>query len=415
MKKLNTCPVCEFSDISLILDFSQSVTSDSHLVFSPVHNRFCKVCGFIFNASGVRGQEESFYSDKYNLLVDAPDAEFMYESNRGRSGINDEMVDFIKEHLNLPQRGHLLEIGSGKGVFLTRFHRAFPKWQIAAVEPSANARSYLSERLEGIEVHEGTFETSPFRNQKYDFVVSIGVLEHIAEPLPFLGALARTLSPDGAAMIAVPNFEYNPCDLLTFDHLNRFTPTSLCRTLALAGLETKMVHSGNRIPMWAIAHPSVDAENTTPSFEEMEREWVLATSCARWVKEALAVYNEIGRTISGPERRLGIYGAGILALVATELTAFSVSQITCLFDDNPLLSGGSRLERTILPLAEWEEQGVTDLTFSANPCYLPRMIEKATAICKGRARIWKLPDWEFATQIKSTPNHHSHPLDGSLS
>ena len=59
--------------------------------------------------------------------------------------------------------------------------------------------------LLGEPVHRVEQDHFPFADAQFDCVVSIDVLEHLADDQPFLHELGRVLRPDGQAIVTVPN------------------------------------------------------------------------------------------------------------------------------------------------------------------------------------------------------------------
>ena len=96
------------------------------------------------------------------------------------------MVQFIQEQLDLPRRGRLLEIGSGKGIFLSTFLNKFADWEVSVVEPSAKAKRFLRTKLPNVLVHDSYEAAVEKESGTFDLVVAIGVLEHVPEPVSFL-------------------------------------------------------------------------------------------------------------------------------------------------------------------------------------------------------------------------------------
>ena len=393
---LNACPICGSDVLFTLASYNKCVTSDSEPVDASVDNVFCKGCATVLNATGVRGREATFYRELYSLLAETADAEFMYDTNLGRRGINGEMVDFLRENAGIASRGHLLEIGAGKGVFLDRFAKAFPRWTIAAVEPSRVALSVLQRRLPETQIHAGDFNTSPFRERRFDLIVLIGVLEHVADPVGFLLDVRRCLIDGGIAMIGVPNFDRNPSDLLTYDHLTRFTPDSLRGVIERAGLTTFSWNVGDRVPIWTLARvgralaPNVENAGEQNAFDH-------ARAANDWITGSLRVFDRLAGDLDGT-RRLAIYGSGTIAIAAVELTSLSRYQIAGFVDDNESLHGSTLLERPVIALGDAVERGITDIGFSANPCYLKAMENKAASAFGENVRMWTLPAMEFGDE-----------------
>ena len=386
---LQTCPICGGRALLKLVDYERSVTSDSQLIDAPVNNSFCNGCGIVLNATGVRGSESAFYRETYALLTETDDAEFKYVSHNVLRGVNDELVDFLEEHTTLSRRGKILEIGAGKGVFMTRFLKAHPHWNITVVEPNKFAVTVLSRRISKARIYAGNFEVSPFVKEHFDLIVSIGVLEHVSDPVGFLRGIRRCLNCDGLAMIGVPNFLNNPTDLLTYDHLTRFTPESLRSVLGYAGLRALSWNVQSRVPMWVLAE--ADPQGTTDVQPEKKLNSLLqAQSASDWVSGSLDVFDQIGKQYS-QNGRLGIYGTGSIAIAAENLTCLSRIQIACFIDDNEMLHRGERLGRPIVSMKNAASKRLTDIAFSANPCYLPVMERKVKELLGPYVRLWPLP------------------------
>ena len=180
------------------------------------------------------------------------------------------------------------------------------------------------------------------------------------------------------------------CHIQYVSDLGRFTESSLANALETAGLNVLQVSTGDRLPMWAVARGggASSASKAAPNVQLARRH---ALSSVRWMEATLEMFDALGRRIDDGEHRLGVYGTGTLAIAATSLTSFRADKITCFFDDNSRLVGGRRMGRPIHALSEWRELGITDITFSTNPCYLPVMTAKVRRAMGGNVRIWELP------------------------
>ncbi len=116
-----------------------------------------------------------------------------------------------------------------------------------------------------------------------------------------------------------------------------------------------------------------------------------ARNAVAWFDKCLDVYRKLGE--SPGNRRIGVYGVGLILPAAAALGVLDAERIVAFFDDNPHMHGATRLGRQIRPLADALVLGVTDMTFPANPVYLPRMRSKVEAL--GAAiRVWPLPAFD---------------------
>ncbi len=389
-KRLQNCPVCGSTSLISIDHFVISVSSDSRTGCGAVDNAVCRDCGVVFNASGARFSASEFYSEHYQLLSDSTLAEFVYkvEQTSSARGINDRMIDTVAELIDLKPTGRLLEVGCGKGLFLRKFKDRFPGWEVCAVEPSKNAQAFLNKLVPEANVEFCAFEDSSFAHEKFDLVVSIGVLEHVPSPVDFCRSLRKCLGPGGACFVSVPNFEENPSDLLTYDHLTRFTPVSLRRVLAQAELKVGAVHATKIVPMWAI---SVAGQGGAIDSSVDRNGEVTARRASRWLHEVFATYDELADRAARP-RSVALYGTGIVGLAAPDLSRLKADLIDCFVDDNVHLHGAERLGRPVVALETLPSRNVSHVSFSANPCYLRQMDQRARSVLGERCRIWSLPD-----------------------
>ena len=108
-------------------------------------------------------------------------------------------------------------------------------------------------RGNGLTVVEGSLEDPQFRasvNERFDFVLATDVLEHMRDPAVVLDDFKRWLSPQGRAIIAVPNvatwqirnqlffrgdFEYQETGILDRTHLHFFTWNTLHKLVESQG------------------------------------------------------------------------------------------------------------------------------------------------------------------------------------
>jgi SAM-dependent methyltransferase len=69
-------------------------------------------------------------------------------------------------------------------------------WRVVSTEHRATARGWVSADLDiGL----------PFRNEAFDLVMMLEVIEHVADVPRVLSEVARVLKPDGRAIISTPN------------------------------------------------------------------------------------------------------------------------------------------------------------------------------------------------------------------
>jgi len=158
----------------------------------------------------------------------------------GRTRTARRHVEILRRHA---RPGRVLDVGCASGAFLCA--AADGGWRVVGIEPAAALRKRAAAALGGRgEVIGGTLESAPAHLTGFDAVTLWDVLEHVERPMDFLSACVARLRPGGHLLVNVPNLESLPArmmgvrwPLLLPEHLNYFSPASLRRCAALAGLE----------------------------------------------------------------------------------------------------------------------------------------------------------------------------------
>jgi 2-polyprenyl-3-methyl-5-hydroxy-6-metoxy-1,4-benzoquinol methylase len=128
-------------------------------------------------------------------------------------------------------------------------------------EAAAQARETYR-TVHGVDLAEGP--PWPGVSGSYDVVLALDVLEHLAEPVAALRALAALLAPGGRLVVSVPNvahwsvrlalltgrFDYTETGILDRTHLRFFTREALVEACAEAGLEvSEIAFTTNAFPL----------------------------------------------------------------------------------------------------------------------------------------------------------------------
>ena len=226
----------------------------------------------------------------------------------------------------------VLEIGCGTGYLLSRLQELGARVQ--GIEPGPHGQ--LGARKYGVPVLQDVFPSDQI-TETFDLVVLYLVLEHLPDPVAFLEAVRRTVSPGGSAVIVVPDAEpflaEGDASILFHEHYSYFTADTLAATLHRAGAgSVRCEHSRLSRLLFALARFE-GPEVTIPVADGFVQAHRFRTSVARtsarlaaWFAEARALGETVAVYVPG---RFVNYAS--LAGIPTDGLRF--------VDDSPALRG----------------------------------------------------------------------------
>ena len=153
-----------------------------------------------------------------------------------------------------PHLGHkVLEVGAGLGAITARYQQGR---EVVANDVSPACLSALHERFDGypnVRVEDWDLRTLELE-ERFDSIVMVNVLEHIADDVGALQGLSRLLVPGGRLIVYVPalNGLYGPLDKKV-GHYRRYSVWRLGQVFEEAGLDPVELRWMNTlaIPAWA--------------------------------------------------------------------------------------------------------------------------------------------------------------------
>ncbi len=301
----------------------------------------CYKCGL------VRQRENSSYSDSQlgKYYTSTPRTPL----NPGTLDKKDKRIKNALQRLNFIKRqkpkGTLLEAGFGDGVFLNEARKIY---NCTGIDPS-EGYSYVKEYLigKGVNIHGGALNSFSSK-AAFDVVCSFLVLEHIKDPLTFIGQLKKHLKPNGVLIIEVPDISryklFNTESMLTHEHVYHYTIGTLSLLLAKAGLQLIDYNNKNftyGFSLIAAFKPKKEptVKMNISGFEPLAmfgefihmREQYRFTM-AKKLEELIAFEKASGRKIA-------VYGTGFLFNFAVERCGLIIDNIDYLYDDTPEKSG----------------------------------------------------------------------------
>lgn len=157
----------------------------------------------------------------------------MYDNSRGAMFLQRRWMTgrlrVAQRELGRPSSGaRLLEIGSGRGMFLAAARHA--GFDVMGVELSADAAAH-ARRTYDVTVHSAQLADAPLEG-RFDVVCAWDTIEHVPDPVEFWTAVRGLLADDGVMLFSTPYFSSVPSRLLRAkwwtlkptEHIWHFTP-----------------------------------------------------------------------------------------------------------------------------------------------------------------------------------------------
>lgn len=127
----------------------------------------------------------------------------------------------IKKLSELPKNAVILDIGAGSGVIgHTLRDEGFA--ELYAVEPDGSAAQACAEYYNAVHT-----SIEKFQDKKFDAIIILDVLEHIATPETFFNIASSMLKPGGTMIVSVPNFYHWSMRFLLLFGLLEYTDRGL--------------------------------------------------------------------------------------------------------------------------------------------------------------------------------------------
>lgn len=142
--------------------------------------------------------QSDFYkrNEKYHALINR----YMDENHYLYDYILDDLLTKIDRENN---RKRFLDLGAGNGVYAIR---ARENGAIAcSVDLSIYACESIKKREKGVLAAQGDAEKIPFKDESFDLIFCIQVMEHIPYPEDMIAEVHRVLKNDGLLFLTAPN------------------------------------------------------------------------------------------------------------------------------------------------------------------------------------------------------------------
>lgn len=203
----------------------------------------CRSCSFTeLNPKPTEDELNKFYSElyrkKYSNQNEVTEDVIAYEQLRAN-----RIVTVIKEYFK-NSYSNILDIGCSSGTLLKNISNLSLKPVLYGIEMNDNYRKYIinnkiadKDKISNDDINEYYKD----KENKFDFISIVHVLEHLRHPKKTLESIYKLLKDDGIMYIEVPNLKtpYNNLkkEYFAIYHLYYFTEKTLRYLLEITGFE----------------------------------------------------------------------------------------------------------------------------------------------------------------------------------
>ncbi len=215
----------------------------------------CPACGFCY-ADRIPGQAvfDTYYAELSKYEAPPPILDTTHSSWARLQDIADRCAPHLPG-----SAARIFEIGcaSGQLLYLLK-QRGYP--QVSGLEPSPPCARQSAE-LFGVPIVTGTMTTLGAGPASYDFLILVGVLEHLRDLSASVRHCTRLVPEGGRMFVTIPDAsrlhegEDAPFQEFSLEHINFFGPVSLRRLLAAHGWRCRWLEQAEQL---------VNAKTTTP-------------------------------------------------------------------------------------------------------------------------------------------------------
>lgn len=253
--------------------------------------RRCESCGHLQVLPRPTAEEDRAFYDANSQDL-ARGKEIDYEKLRGNNAYDTDRHVRLIESLGASREARVLDVGAGYGFFANALADAGFS-AVTGFEISRDRRTLGNERG-SVELLEVDAAEPGEHAGAYDVVTCFHVVEHTADPVSFVAALARLVAPGGTLVLEVPNAREMMLETVPayFDfywiraHLNYFTAETLTRCVREAGLPEPEIRFEQRygienLSAWLatgkpqIDRPTFETQGAYRPLEEQYRAWLV--------------------------------------------------------------------------------------------------------------------------------------------
>jgi SAM-dependent methyltransferase len=313
----------------------------------------CTACGTSF-ADGIPTQSE--FDEYYR-----ESSKYDYEYRAGKESEDDSrrlrvLADLLQSIIP-DKSSRVLEVGCANGRLLSYLKEAGYR-DVTGVDPSPSC-ARAAKQVYDVPVEVGTVFEIQKLDGRYDFVLTLGVLEHIRDLKRAVQNIRDVMSENGRIFVGVPDasnliaVQDAPFQEFSIEHIVFFSPTSLRYLMEACGFKTVScasadieLHRGVCTPtVCGVFEPSKQSRNEFP-YDRTSRDGL-----GRYIAECEAIDQHlrarIRRAVSG--RKVIVWGVGTHTRRLLANKTLQPENVSAFVDSSTKYHGGQLVGVPVLP------------------------------------------------------------------
>jgi len=304
----------------------------------------CQDCGFCF-ADHI--PDQAAFDAYYRAC-----SKYEYQHQGGRESEYDMarfriIADSLQEFLPSVQ-ARILDVGCSTGGLLAILkERGFVN--VLGLDPSPVCAE-TARRLYGIRVLPHTLADVGATEGKFDFVILIGVLEHVRGLSALLEQVGTLLAPSGQVYVEVPDAtsflqsRNAPFQEFSVEHINYLSPTSLENVMSQSGFVPVATAQTVREHRFATMAPVIGAvfQKSTHGPRSWKRDHETLSALGDYIRQSHALEESALlkiQDLAASREPLLVWGAGTHTLRLLAASDLSRANIAAFVDSNPKFQG----------------------------------------------------------------------------
>lgn len=363
------CPICGGTDNERLYPEYRGRTITTQMLYCDgieLNNRWCAVCGFIWNAEGLRhGQEIMF-----DTGVQKPKPQIVSFAKGQVKPLQQRTLETFIALADIPESGSMLDFGAGYGAFLRHFHEAYPKWTLSGIEPKDDFPDQVAD-LPMAGAYNRPYNELDL-DAVFDMIVVMSVLEHVPDPLHALNWIYDRLKPGGLILMRHPDFAKLPGDLFCADHISKMTVPHTRQLVEHAGFEVLNENSETMLFYFILRK----ADGPLRPLPDCAAETLaIARQAEHVARRTIASVETAVASAAGKGSRAAVFGTSPIGSMA-HLLLDCKAAVACFVDENRNTWGREIDGLPVVGPERMAELGVSDLALAISPLYWESVAEK---------------------------------------